>query len=169
MVALDTREKIIFGLVRKNGQQFKELIKSANTNHDSLSRGLKGLLKEELIVKDENKYYFSTNIKNKILKSLGSSYTLAKSLDSFGDSLEHDDNPFPKSISKISEIIRLQIILRVERFGTPKLSKREKLEFDLYFDIFDATLEWIFDILRKKDSKKTQQLKLSLFNSMRNY
>ena len=66
MVALDTRNKIIFGLARKDGQQFKELIKSANTNHDSLSRGLKVLLKEKLIVKDENKYYFSTNIKNKI-------------------------------------------------------------------------------------------------------
>jgi len=166
---LDTREKIIFALVRQNGQQFKELIKSANTNHDSLSRGLKGLLKEDLIVKDKNKYYFSTNIKNKILKSLGSSYTLAKSLDSFAYSLEHDDNPFPESIRKISEILRLQIILRLERFATPKLTKREKLEFDLYFDIFDATLGWIFDILRKKDLKKTQQLKLSLFNSMRNY
>lgn len=166
---LDTREKIIFGLVRQNGQQFKELIKSANTNHDSLSRGLKGLLKDNLIVKDKDKYYFSTNIKNKILKSLGSSYTLAKSLDSFAYSLERDDNPFPESIRKISEILRLQIILRLERFATPKLTKREKLEFDLYFDIFDATLGWIFDILRKKDLKKTQQLKLSLFNSMRNY
>ena len=47
MPELETREKIIFALVRKNGQTFTELKKNAPTNHDSLSRGLKVLKKEK--------------------------------------------------------------------------------------------------------------------------
>ena len=57
MVKVPKRERVIFALVRKDGQLNKELIKNADTNHNSLSIVLKGLQKDKIIVKDkENKY-----------------------------------------------------------------------------------------------------------------
>ena len=77
---------------------------------------------------------------------------------------KNKNEPVKKSINRIAEIIKLQIILKLERYGTSKLSKRYKLEFELYFDIFDWVLGLIFDILRKKDPKKTEGLKISMIS-----
>ena len=165
MVIVPTRERVIFALVRKDGQLNKELIDNANTNHNSLSIVLKGLKHDNIIVKDkENKYWFSTKLGNRTLKALGSSYTMAHSLDRFLNDLENDNEPVKKSVDRIAEIIKLLIILKLERYGTSKLSKRDKLEFELYFDIFDWVLGLIFDILRKKDPKKTEGLKISMIS-----
>ncbi|MBT4327628.1 MAG: hypothetical protein HOD60_12125 [Candidatus Nitrosopelagicus sp.] len=161
-----TRERVIFALVRKDGQQNKELIKSADTNNNSLAIVLKQLQKEKIIVKKEDRYYFSTELENTTLKALGSAYSITHSLDGFGEMLSVSTDPFPKGIEKISEIIRLQIVLRVERFAVPKLTKRDKLEFDIYFDVLDASLQWIFEILRKKDPNKTDHVRIGLIRTM---
>ena len=170
MVKLTTRERIIFALVRKDGQLNKELIKNADTNHNSLSIELKKLENDNIIEKtvEDNRYWLSTKLENKVLNALGSAYTVLKSMDAFGEELKKDDNPFKKGSAKITEIIRLLVMLRLERFATPKqeLTKRDKLEFDLYFDMFDALLEWIFEILNK-DEKKTKFLKIELMKSVR--
>ena len=167
MVKLTTRERVIFALVRKDGQLNKELIKSATTNHNSLSITLKQLQKEKIIVKKEDRYYFSTKLENTTLKALGSALTVIKSLDNFGEMLETSNDPFKEGVPKISEIVRLQMVLRFERYAVEKLTKRDKLEFDIYFDILDASLEWIFKILRKNNPAKTNNLKYFLIKSMR--
>lgn len=158
-----TRERVIFALFRKDGQLNKELIENANTNHNSLSIVLRGLKKDNIIVKDkDNRYRFSTKLENNILKALGSAYTVMKTFDRFGEDLEKEDDPFKKGLEKISEILRLQVMLRLERYGVPKLTKRDRIEFEMYFEIFDMTLQWIFDILRKKNEKKTEYMKAQL-------
>lgn len=169
MVKLATRERVIFALLRKDGQRNKELLAkdSADTNHNSLAKVLTDLQTDKIIVKDkENRYWFSTKLENNVLKALGSAYTIAKSLDRFSDDLANSNDPFKPGIEKIGEILRLQVMMRVERYAVPKLTKRDKLEFDIYFDIFDAVLEWIFDILRKKDAKKTDILRMQLIKTM---
>jgi hypothetical protein len=167
MVELATRERVIFALVRKEGQLNKELIKSATTNHNSLSITLKQLQKEKIVVKEEDKYYFSTELEHPSLKALGSARTILDSLDNFGEMLETSNDPFREGAPKISEIIRLQIVLRIERYGVEKLTKRDKLEFDIYFDMLDASLEWIFQILRKNNPTRTDNLRYFLIKSMR--
>ncbi len=167
MVELATRERVIFALVRQDGQLNKELIKNANTNHNSLSIVLKGLLKDNIIDKDEDgRYWFSTELENNTLKALGSAYSIAHSLDGFAEMLSVSTDPFPKGIEKLFEVVRLQMMLRLERYAVTKLTKRDKLEFDIYFDVFDAVLEWIFDILRKKDPKKTNIVKIKLISTL---
>ncbi len=167
MTKIPTRERVIFALVRKNGQLNKELIKNAETNNNSLAIVLKGLLKEKIIVKDEEKrYYFTTELENTTLKALGSAYSITHSLDGFAEMLAVSTDPFPKGIEKIFEVIRLQMMLRVERFAVPKLTPRDKLEFDIYFDVFDMTLEWIFEILRKKSKSKTNLVRIKLISSL---
>jgi len=167
MVELATRERVIFALVKKDGQLNKELIKNAKTNHNSLSITLKQLQKEKIIVKEEDKYYFSTKLENTALKALGSALTVIKSLDNFGEMLETSNDPFKEGVPKISEIVRLQMVLRIERYGVEKLTKRDKLEFDIYFDMLDASLEWIFEILRKNNPTKTDNLRYHFIKSMR--
>ena len=167
MVELATRERVIFALVKKEGQLNKELIKSATTNHNSLSITLKQLQKEKIIVKEDDKYYFSTELEHPSLKALGSAFTVLTSLDNFGEMLEISNDPFKKAVPKISEIIRLQMVLRIERYGVEKLTKRDKLEFDLYFDMLDASLELIFKILREHNETKTNSLRYHFIKSMR--
>jgi len=161
---LATREKIIFALVHKNGQTFTELLQgiTPKTNHDSLSRGLNVLKKEKLIKNDDGLYYFSTDIKNPLLLSLKGSYNMANKLEGFVEKIKKMNNPFPLSYEMIYNIMGLEIILKLERYTTPKLTKREKLEFDIFTDIFDAIIELIFKILQKKNLRKTQALKTSL-------
>lgn len=164
---LQTKEKIIFALVRKNGQTFTELLENANTNRESLSNWLTTLQREGLIKKDDRLYYFSTKIKNPLLLSLKESYTMAKQLDGFIDKMEKIKNPFPPCSKVINQTIKLQALLKLERYASPKLTKREKLEFDLFDDTFDAVLESLFDILRK-DPRKTKNLKMTLFKTIFN-
>ncbi len=166
MTKIPTRERVIFALVRKNGQLNKELIKEADTNNNSLAIVLKQLQKENIIEKKEDKYYFSTELENTTLKALGSAYSITHSLDGFAEMLAVSTDPFPKGIEKIFEVIRLQMMLRVERFAVPKLTPRDKLEFDIYFDVFDMTLEWIFEILRKKSKSKTNLVRIKLISSL---
>ena len=166
MVEQTTKERVIFALVRKDGQLNKDLIKNAKTNNNSLAIVLKQLRKDEIVVKKDNKYYFSTKLENTTLKALGSAYSITHSLDSFAENLSKSSDPFKQGIEKISEILRLLVMLRVERFAVPKLTKRDKLEFDIYFDVFDATLEWIFGILRDKNKIKTDLLRLQLIKTM---
>lgn len=168
MTKRPTKDRVIFALVRQDGQLNKELIKSAITNNNSLAIVLTQLLKDEIIEKKDNRYYFSTKLENTALKALGSAYTIVHALDRFGEMLKELDDPFPKGIEKISEIIRLQIVLRLERYGTPKkLTKRDKLEFDIYFDVLDGVLEWIFEILKKKSENKTNKVRIELMGTMR--
>jgi len=164
---LETKEKIIFALVRKNGQTFTELLQNAKTNHESLSRGLNTLKKENLIKQDDRLYYFSTKKKNPLLLSLNESYTMAKQLDGFIDKMEKTENPFPPCSKVINQTLKLQTLLKVERYTSPKLTKREKLEFDIFNDIFDAVLELLFKILLK-DPRKTKNLKMVLFKTIFN-
>jgi len=157
-VELTTRDKIIFALVNKNGQRFTELHEDPNTkkqkiNRDSLARGLNNLEKEKIIEKIDGLYYFSTEIKNPLLLSLNGCYTVAKKLDGFIEDMKKIEDPFPRCKAMITSIILLQIKLKIERYSTPKLTAREKLEFDLFSDIFDAVIESIFDLLRKKPRK----------------
>ena len=165
-MGLQTKEKIIFALVRKNGQTFTELLQNANTNRDSLSKGLGTWREEDVIKKDDRLYYFSTNIKNPLLLSLKDSYTIIKHLDGFVEKIKKMGNPFPSSCKMICSIMGLQIVLKLERYTVPKLTKREKLEFDLFADIFDAATELIFEVLRKKDKHKTQTLKMALVKTI---
>ncbi len=161
MPDLDTRTRIIFALVRKNGQTFTELLHSIipKTNHDSLSKGL-NFLKEDGLIKQEGRlYYFSTKIKNPLLLSLKGSYTMAHHLEGFNDEIKEMEDPFPITGMKIYNILLLQTRLNLERYTTPKLTKREKLEFDLFTDIFDAEIELMFKILQKMDARKTRKLK----------
>lgn len=159
---LDTKDKIIFALVRKHGQTFTELLKTAKTNRDSLSRGLKAL-KKDLIKNENGLYFFSSDMKNKELLSLKGSYEKAIELEDFLQNVKTTKyNPFPKSLVMIHSIIGLQTFLKLERYSSLKLTKRDKLEFDLYNDIFDATIELIFDTLRKRDPRKTKELKSTL-------
>jgi len=118
-----------------------------------------------LIKKDNKLYYFSTEIKNPILLSLKGSYTIAKTLEGFLEKIKKIENPFSLSRDMIYRIMGLQIMLKLERYSTPKLTKREKLEFDLFADIFDAVTELIFKILRK-DPKQTINLKKSMFKEL---
>lgn len=166
MVNQATRERVIFALVKKDGQLNKELIKTAKTNNNSLAIVLKQLQKENIVEKKDNKYYFSTELENTTLKALGSAYTITHSLDRFAEDLEKEDDPFKQGIEKISEILRVLVMLRVERYAVPKLSQRDKLEFDIYFHVFDATLQWIFSILRNKNEKKTDLLRIQLIKTM---
>lgn len=160
-----TKDKIIFALVNKNGQTFKELRASARTNDNSLTRGLEALAKDKLIKQEGKLYYFSTTIRNRLLGSLEGSYSMAKNLEGFMEKLKVSNTPFQISLKMIYKILVLQSMLRVERYSTQKLTKRDKLEFDLYNDIFDAIIEMIFDVLRKKkDPHKFQILKETLFN-----
>jgi hypothetical protein len=168
MVELPTRERVIFALVRKDGQLNKELIKNAKTNHNSLSLTLKQLQKDNIIVKEDDKYYFSSELEHPSLKALGSAFSTITSLDRFGETLETVTDPFKEGVPKISELIRLQIVLQVERFAVEKLTKRDELEFDMYFDMISASLEWIFKILRKKNETKTNSLRLHLIKEMKN-
>ena len=62
----------------------------------------------------------------------------------------------------IHQIIALQTSLKLERYSSSKLTKRDKLEFDLYNDLFDTTIELIFDTLRKRNPRKTKELKVAL-------
>ncbi|MBT4326613.1 MAG: hypothetical protein HOD60_06860 [Candidatus Nitrosopelagicus sp.] len=167
MVNETTRDRVIFALFRKNGQLNKELIKEAKTNHNSLSLTLKQLQKEKIIVKEDDRYYFSTEIEHPSLKALGSAFSILKDLDIFIELLDTATDPFKEGAKKISEIIRLQIVLRVERFAVEKLTKRDKLEFDIYFDMLDASLELIFKILRDNNETKTNSLRYHLISSMR--
>jgi hypothetical protein len=82
--------------------------------------------------------------------------------------LETVTDPFKEGVPKISELIRLQIVLQVERYSVEKLTKRDELEFDIYFDMINASLEWIFKILRKKNETKTNSLRIHLIKEMRN-
>ncbi len=128
---------------------------------------MKGLLKEKIIVKDEEKrYYFTTELENTTLKALGSAQTVIHSLDGFAEMLAVSTDPFPKGIEKIFEVVRLKMILQIERYAVPKLTPRDKLEFDIYFDVLDMTLEWIFKILKKKSKSKTNIVKIKLISSL---
>ena len=162
---LDTKTKIIFSLVRNNGQTFSELLQSAPTNRDSLSKGLDAWKKEGLIKQEDRLYYFSTKIKNPLLLSLNDSHTIVKQLDGFMDKIKKMYNPFPLSSSVLSQTVALQLLLKLERYSTPKLTSREKLEFELFSDIFDATIELIFEILRKKDPRKIKKVKTAIIKT----
>ena len=81
--------------------------------------------------------------------------------------LDTSTDPFKEGSKKISEIIRLQMVLRIERYSVEKLTKRDKLEFDIYFDMLDASLELIFKILREHNETKTNSLRYHFIKSMR--
>jgi hypothetical protein len=167
MVNESTRERVIFALFRKDGQLNKELIKEAKTNHNSLSITLKQLQKEKIIVKEDDRYYFSDELEHPSLKALGSAFSTLKDLDIFIELLDTSTDPFKEGSKKISEIIRLQMVLRIERYSVEKLTKRDKLEFDIYFDMLDASLELIFKILREHNETKTNSLRYHFIKSMR--
>ncbi len=167
MVDDSTRNRIVFALVTKDGQLNKELLKNAKTNHNSLSIVLTKLMKDKIIEKKEDRYYLSTQLENTSLKALGSAFSVMKSLEHFGDMLEVSTDPFKHAIPKISEIIRLQMVLKIERFSAPKLTKRDLLEFETYFEILDAALRWIFVILRKESKTKTNMLRIEFIRSMK--
>ena len=91
---------------------------------------------------------------------------MAKKLDGFVDGLKTGRVPFEVGGQMIGHILLMQSRLRVERYSSLKLSKRDKLEFDLYGDIYDAILEMIFDVLRKRDRIKFSKLKKELMKIM---
>jgi len=92
-------------------------------------------------------------MKNPLLLSLKGCYTVIKKLDGFIEDMKIIEDAFPPCKAMIASIILLQIKLKIERYSTLKLTGREKLEFDLLNDIFDAMIESIFDLLRKKPRK----------------
>jgi len=165
---LQTREKVIFALIRKNGQTFTELLESAKTNRDSLSRSIK-ILKdnEKLIKKDQdNLYHFTTNLRNSVLRSLPGVYTMTKDLDVFIDFIKKDNNPFDKTKEMINGILGIQLRLKIERYSAKKLTRRDKLEFDLLSDVFDASIELIFEMLYMKNENQTKKMKKSLIDGL---
>ena len=164
---LETKDKIIFALVRKKGQTFTELLKTAPTNRDSLSRGLTALKKDKLIKNENGLYFFSTDMKNQVLLSLKGSYEMANQLEDYLQKIKIVKlDPFPSSLEMIHRIIGLQIFLKLERYSSSKLTKRDKIEFDLYNDLFDTTIELIFDTLRKRNPRKTKELKSTLIKKL---
>lgn len=162
---LQTREKIIFALVVKHGQRFTDLLTTAKTNRDSLSRGITSLEKDKLIKKDGGLYDFTDDIKNPVLCSLKGVYTDTKKFSDLIDELKTDKNPIGKGTAIIFGIMKALIVLKLERYSGVQLTKRDKLEFELYSDLFDAIIETIFDILRKKNKpRQIENLKLYLTN-----
>lgn len=154
------KDKIIFALVRKDGQTFTSLLAEADTNRDSLAKGLIILKKEKLVKKDQDGlYHFTTELKHPIFSSFPDAYTIMKNLNGFLEGIEKDGNPFHKSVEMIYHIMRLQMILKLERYSSPKLTKRDNLEFDLFFYITDAATQLIFEILYKRNPKRTETLK----------
>jgi len=172
MINSTTKERVIFTLVRNNGQLYKELIKSAKTNQNSLTITLRQLEADKIIKKNDkdNKYYFSVQLRNKVLKALPRAYDLAVLFTIFSETLEKEENKihvFTIGGSKLYELIRLQIMIKIERYAAVKLTKRDKLEFDLYADLIDGCIEWIFRVMKKMDAKKTQKLKRVLFQRLK--
>ena len=164
---LETKDKIIFALVRKKGQTFTELLKTARTNRDSLSRGLTALKKENLIKNEDGLYFFSSDMKNQVLLSLKGSYEIAIEFEDFLQKIKIAKlDPFPSSLEMIHRIFALHTILKLERYSSLKLTKRDKMEFDLYNDLFDSEIELIFDTLRKRNPRKTKELKSTLFKKL---
>ncbi len=171
MINLTTRERVVIALVKNNGQLYKELINSAKTNQNSLTITLKQLRTDKIIInnKVDNKYYFSVQLRNKVLKALPRVYDLVSLFDKFCQALEEEESKihvFAIGGSKLYELIRLQIMIKMERYAAVKLTKRDKLEFDLYADIIDTCIEWIFGVMKKMDVKKTQALKIELFQRL---
>lgn len=155
----DTRTKVIFALVRKNGQTFTELLESADTNRDSLSKILKVLDREKIIKKDDVLYYFSTDIKNRVLLDMKGAYHIATQMDGFLDRLEKSNNSVNEGAAMLQRTVAIRNTLQIEHYTSLKLTKREKLEFELFDDIFEAVIESIFEIIKKQSPQKLKRLK----------
>jgi len=166
MPELDTRGRILFELLKKHGQTFTELETNAKTNHNTLARIIKILKKEEIIKNIDGKYHFSTTIKNPVLRSLKGVHTMVYHLDKFLDDLKNMENPFPEGTLKIHDILLLQVLLKLERYSSSRLTKREKIEFDFFDDIFNAITELIFTVLEKKNPRKTKPIKEFLIHKI---
>ena len=167
MVDTTTKDRIIFSLVRNNGQTYTELKKSAKANHNTLAKTLKQLLSEKIIVKTtDNQYLFSFEVRNKVLKILPRAYDLAAEFEDFTRKLNEEQSLikiFVAAELKLQELLRAQIMIKMERYASIKLTKRDKLEFDLYGDIIDGCIDYIFEIANKKSPQKTQLMKKRLY------
>ena len=170
MVKETTIDRVIFSLVKKNGQTYTELQKSAKSNQNSLTISLKYLVKENILTKDENKkYFFSLEIRNKELKKLPRAYDFAKEFEMFIDELNREKSLpilFGLAESKLKQLLRAQFLIKMERYTAIKLTKRDKLEFDLYDEMLDDCLYYIFSIAKKADPKRTQLMKKHIYQSL---
>jgi len=167
MADTTTKDRVIFSLVRKNGQTYTELIKSAKTNHNTLAKTLKQLQLEHIIVKSkDNQYLFSFEVRNKTLKRLPRAYDLAAEFEDFTRKLNDEVSLikiFVAAELKLQELLRAQIMIKMERYASIKLTSRDKLEFDLYGDIIDGCIDYIFEIANKKSPQKTKLMKKRLY------
>ena len=170
MAKLTTKDRVIFSLVRKNGQTYTELQKSAKTNQNSLTLTLKQLVKEKIVTKTtDNEYLFSFEIKNKALKMLPRAYELSAEFEDFTRKLQDETSIpilFVSAEMKLQELLKAQIMIKMERYASLKLTPRDKLEFDLYEDIIDGCIDYIFDIAKNTDTRRTQLMKKHLFESL---
>jgi predicted transcriptional regulator len=161
------RLKVILALVRKNGQTYTELWKSAKINQTSCTRALEQLDEENIVVKNtDNEYLFSHEVKNKVLKKLPRAYELTSEFEDFTRKLNDEKSTIKLFVSaemKLQELLRAQIMIKMERYASLKLNARDTLEFDLYEDIFDGCIEIIFDIAKKRNPQKTQLMKKHLY------
>lgn len=157
-------------LVRKNGQTYSELCKSAHIWQASCTRALEQLRKDKIIVKNtDNEYGFSHEVKNKALKKLPRAYQLAAEFEDFTRNLQDQESTvklFVAAELKLRVLLRAQIMIKMERYSSLKLNTRDKLEFDLYEDIFDGCIDYIFEIAKKRSPQKTQLMKKRLFESL---
>ena len=170
MVQQTIRLKVIMALLKKNGQTYTELCKSADINQTSCTRALEQLATDKIVVKNtDNEYGFSHEVKNKALKKLPRAYQLAFDFEEFTRNLQDQESTvklFVAAELMLNQLLRAQIMIKMEKYSSLKLNTRDKLEFDLYEDIFDGCIDYIFEIAKKRSPQKTQLLKKHLFESL---
>ena len=160
---LESQKKIIFALGIKNGQTFTELLKNANTNRDSLWKGLNELKK--LSIKKKGNLYYLTETKNRAIRAFKESNLMDINLKDAMKDLEEYDLPFELGAVLLRTAMYNLSHLTLEQHSA-QLSDIEKVEIEKLIEFCNKVIEGVFEVLHKKDPEQTIKLSLALGKTM---
>jgi len=156
---LESQKKIIYALGIKNGQTFTELLKNADTNRDSLAKGLKEL--KPHLKQENNLYSLKSETKNKTLLAFKKSNVMNTNFEEAMKELEEHGTPFELGLILIQTISYDMSQLTIQQHA-PHVSEIERLEFERLIAYCNKVINGVFDVLWKKDPKQTEEVRRSL-------
>ena len=162
-----TQDRIVLELGRKNNQTFQELYRSLRMGRENLLLGLKDLMAQDIIQKNEHtkRYSLIIETKNKILLEIRNSNLMNHNLEDRMKELREHEYPFDLGRKFLRSALYSLPKLTLEK-NSPKLTDAERLEFDQVIKFHNDTIKSTFEVLEELDFEQTMALKQGLDYAM---
>jgi len=162
-----TQDRIVLALSKKNNQTFQELYRSLKMGRENLSLGLKDLIGQGIIQRNEDTKHYSLVIetKNKVLLETRNLNLMNNNLEDRMKELKEHEMPFDLGRGLLRAALFSLSKLTLER-NSPNLTNAERLEFDRVIKFHNETIKKTFEVLEELDFEQTMALKQGLDYAM---